>query len=55
MHHREQLRDFLRAIETGSQPVCDGREGRKSVEIIMALYRSSRQGRTVTLPLPPEA
>ncbi len=55
VHHREQIKDFLRAIETGSQPVCDGREGRKSVEIIMALYRSSRQGRYVTLPLAPEA
>ena len=55
VHHREQIKDFLHAIETGSQPVCDGREGRKSVEIIMALYRSSRQGQYVTLPLPPEA
>jgi predicted dehydrogenase len=55
VHHREQIKDFLRAIETGTQPVCDGREGRKSVEIIMALYRSSRQGQYVTLPLAPEA
>ena len=55
VHHREQIKDFLRAVETGSQPVVDGPEGRKSVEIIMALYRSSRQGRYVSFPLPPEA
>jgi predicted dehydrogenase len=55
VNHREQIRDFLRAIESGSQPVADGREGRKSLEIVMALYRSSRQGQRVTLPLQPEA
>ena len=55
VHHREQIKDFLHAIDTGSQPVCDGREGRKSVEIILALYRSARQGQYVTLPLQPEA
>ena len=55
VNHREQIKDFLRAIETGTQPVADGREGRKSLEIVMALYRSSRQGLLVKLPLQPEA
>ncbi len=49
--HREQLSDFLRAIETGGAPRVDGREGRKAVEIIRAIYRSARIGRSVTLPL----
>lgn len=49
--HREQIADFLKAIETGSRPIVDGREGRKAVEIIRAIYRSSRTGAAVRLPL----
>jgi predicted dehydrogenase len=49
--HREQLSDFLRAIETGGAPRVDGREGRKAVEIIRAIYRSARTARPVSLPL----
>ncbi|OJW22231.1 MAG: oxidoreductase [Planctomycetales bacterium 71-10] len=56
--HREQIADFLRAIDEGREPIVDGREGRKSVEIIRAIYRSAREGKAVTLPLaddPPSA
>ncbi len=49
--HREQLTDFLQAIETGKPSLVDGREGRKSVEIIRAIYRSSRLGTAVQIPL----
>jgi len=50
--HRDQLTDFLQAIDTGRPPLVDGREGRKSVEIIRAIYQSARQGGApVTLPL----
>ncbi len=49
--HRLQLEDLIRSIETGSPPLVDGREGRKSVEIILAIYESNRTGRRVTLPL----
>jgi len=54
-NHREQIRDFLSAIATGAELIVDGREGRKALEIILALYRSSREGKTVRLPLQPEA
>jgi predicted dehydrogenase len=47
--HRRLIEDFLRAIETGGQPVCDGREGRRSVELIEAIYESSRKGLPVSL------
>ena len=47
--HREILSDFLRAIETGGTPLCDGREGRRSVELARAVYESSRTGRAVRL------
>jgi predicted dehydrogenase len=49
--HRDQLADFLRAIDEGRAPIVDGREGRKSVEIIRAIYRSAETGAQVLLPL----
>lgn len=49
--HRDQLLDFLGAIDEGRAPAVDGREGRKSVEIIRAIYLSAQTGRAVTLPL----
>ncbi len=49
--HRDQLIDFLEAIDSGRDPVVDGREGRKSVEIIRAIYRSAGSGQAVGLPL----
>jgi predicted dehydrogenase len=49
--HRDQLADFLRAIDEGRAPLVDGREGRKSVEIIRAIYRSAESGAQVMLPL----
>jgi predicted dehydrogenase len=49
--HRDQLTDFLQAIDSGRAPLVDGREGRKSVEIIRAIYRSASTGAPVRLPL----
>ena len=48
--HRALLEDFLRAIETGGRPLCDGREGRRSVELVQAVYESARTGQAVELP-----
>lgn len=47
--HRKILEDFVRAVETGGTPLCDGREGRRSVELVEAVYESSRTGRPVSL------
>jgi predicted dehydrogenase len=47
--HARQLADFVQAIETGASPAIDGREGRRAVEIILAIYRSSATGRSVEL------
>jgi predicted dehydrogenase len=49
--HRDQLIDFFRAIDERRAPKIDGREGRKSVEIIRAIYRSAEAGKQVALPL----
>jgi UDP-N-acetyl-2-amino-2-deoxyglucuronate dehydrogenase len=45
------LIDFFRAIEGAREPLVDGREGRRSVEIIRAIYRSAESGSRVMLPL----
>ncbi len=47
--HKEILSDFLRAVESGGTPICDGREGRRSVELARAVYESSRTGLAVRL------
>jgi UDP-N-acetyl-2-amino-2-deoxyglucuronate dehydrogenase len=49
--HREQLADFLQAIDNGTAARVDGREGRKAVEIIRAIYRSARIDGPVRLPM----
>jgi predicted dehydrogenase len=50
--HANQFKEVLQAIRTGGKPLIDGPEGRKSVEIILAIYKAAETGRTVTLPLP---
>jgi len=49
--HARQFRDVIRAIKKGGTPLVDGPEGRRSVEIILAIYKSAETGRAVELPL----
>ncbi|MGD0900470.1 MAG: Gfo/Idh/MocA family oxidoreductase, partial [Thermoguttaceae bacterium] len=49
--HARQFQDVLRAIRRGVAPLVDGAEGRRSVEIILAIYRAAETGRGVALPL----
>ena len=53
-YHRLQIADFLRAVKEGRQPLVSGKEGRKTVELFTAVYRSNRDRRPVHLPLQPE-
>ena len=50
--HRRLLENFLTAIDTGGTPICDGRDGRRSLELIEAIYESSRTGLPVRLKTP---
>jgi len=52
--HERQVEDFLRAVINGTQPLIDGEEGRKTVEIFTAIYRSNRDQKPVKFPLQPE-
>src|SRR5438132_8629225 len=49
VYHARQLADFVRALQTSSKPLVDGGEGRKAVEVILAVYESARTGRAVSL------
>jgi UDP-N-acetyl-2-amino-2-deoxyglucuronate dehydrogenase len=49
--HARQFQDVLSAIKKGTTPQVDGAEGRRSVEIILAIYKSAETGRPVSLPL----
>jgi UDP-N-acetyl-2-amino-2-deoxyglucuronate dehydrogenase len=49
--HARQLADFVRAIREGGKPLVDGREGRKAVAVIQAIYQSAADGRAVRLPV----
>lgn len=49
--HTVQISDMVRAINEDRPPLVDGREARKPVEIISAIYRSSQTGKPVRLPL----
>jgi UDP-N-acetyl-2-amino-2-deoxyglucuronate dehydrogenase len=50
--HTRQFRDVLTAIKKGQEPLIDGLEGRRSVEIILAVYKAAETGRALKLPLP---
>lgn len=49
--HARQFRNVVDAIQKGVAPAIDGPEGRRSVEIIQAIYKSAETGRAVALPL----
>jgi predicted dehydrogenase len=49
--HMLQFQDVLKAIKTGKKPLVDGPEGRKAIELILAIYKSAETGKPVKLPL----
>jgi predicted dehydrogenase len=49
--HIAQFQEFAQAIREKRSPSVDGREGRKSIEVIEAIYRSARTQTPVELPL----
>ncbi len=47
--HRRQFRDFIDAIMYDREPLVNGEEGLKPMEIIKAIYKSAKTGRSVTI------
>jgi UDP-N-acetyl-2-amino-2-deoxyglucuronate dehydrogenase len=40
--HQALLEDFIHAIERDTTPICDGRDGRRSLALVEAIYRAAR-------------
>ncbi len=49
--HRAQIAEMVEVVRTGKRPTIDGPEGRKTVELVLAIYESARTGKAVDLPL----
>lgn len=50
-HTRHPIRSLMHAIETNTQPVCSGSDGRWAVEMVAAVYRSHFHKARVNFPL----
>ncbi len=49
--HKALYSDMVTAITTGSKPLIDGCDGRKAMEVILAIYKSHKENRPIKLPL----
>lgn len=49
--HQKTFENFVAALASHKQPLIDGREGRRSVELILAIYEVAASGQQVALPL----
>ena len=51
---RLQIQDFLEALDLNKEPLVNGEEGRKTVELFTAIYRCRRDRQPIQFPLEPE-
>ena len=49
--HKDYYENMINSLLGKEEAMCNGREGLKSLEILIAAYRSSRDGKTIHLPL----
>lgn len=49
--HTTYYHNVIEALKGNGPPMTDGRSGRKSLELILAIYKSAREGKRVPLPL----
>jgi len=47
--HRRQIADMIQAVQDNREPLVNGEEGRKPLEIVLAVYQSARTGAPVRL------
>jgi predicted dehydrogenase len=48
--HEALFRDFIEAVDTGRDPIVSGGQGKKALDIILAIYQSQKTGQPVELP-----
>lgn len=49
--HQQQITDMIEAIKQDREPAINGDEGRKTVQLVLAIYESARTGKRITLPV----
>jgi UDP-N-acetyl-2-amino-2-deoxyglucuronate dehydrogenase len=49
--HTGQIENFLHALQTGTAPLVDGPQGKRSLELITAIYKSAITRSIVSLPI----
>lgn len=49
--HTGQIDNVLTALETGGQVLIGGEDGRRTIELITAIYKAGTEQRTVDLPI----
>ena len=49
--HTPLYADVIKAINTGNQPFVTGEDGLRALELVLAIYKSSYEGKPVKLPL----
>jgi len=49
--HQGQIDDVLTALETGGKPLIGGEDGRRTLELISAIYKAGTEQRAVELPM----
>lgn len=52
--HTGEIDNVLTALENGISPMITGEDGKKTVELITAIYKAGFEKRTVTLPIEPD-
>ncbi|MCD6593985.1 Gfo/Idh/MocA family oxidoreductase [Candidatus Bathyarchaeota archaeon] len=50
-NHAALIKDFAEAVLEDREPFVNGAEGKRSIEVIMAIYKSGRSGEVVKFPL----
>ncbi|MGI6567290.1 MAG: Gfo/Idh/MocA family oxidoreductase [Firmicutes bacterium] len=53
--HKRQIQDHYRAILEGRKPTIDGQEGKTAVDMVLAMYESSRRQAPIYFPYVPGA
>ena len=44
-------KNVINAIQTHTKPLVDARAGRRALELVLAIYKSAAEGKSVKLPL----
>lgn len=51
--HRRQIAEFYTSVLKGEKPFLDGEAGKVAMSMVLAMYESSRTGKTISFPYTP--